>query len=194
MVRLTKVRGGPGTRAIMFFTRRGLAAATGRNPERAVEPLEVYAHAPRLLRAYGRMEQASARPTTVDDRHMALATLKASTMVTCPYCIDLGSQIVRNLGLSDDELLALPRYETSDLFDETDRLVMDLAVGMTRTPAVVPDDLFAALRERFTERQILELTHQVALENMRGRYGVALDLGAAGFSEGAECALPEAPA
>ncbi len=99
--------------------------------------MEVYAHAPRLLRAYGRLEQASARRGTVPDRLLALATLKASTMVTCPYCIDLGSQIVRNRGLSDAELLALPRYETSELFDATDRLVMDLAVGMTRTPAVV---------------------------------------------------------
>ncbi|WP_062311784.1 carboxymuconolactone decarboxylase family protein [Demequina rhizosphaerae] len=191
MSRLSKARGGPGTRVLLFFTRRGLAAAAGTNPERATEPLEVYAHAPRLLRAYGRLEQASSRRGSMDTRYMALATLKASTLVACPYCIDLGSQISRTLGLRDAEMLALPRYETSELFDATDRLVLDYAVGMTRTPAVVSDALFTALRARFSERQIVELTHQIALENMRGRYGVALDLGAAGFSEGMVCALPE---
>jgi hypothetical protein len=30
-------------------------------------------------------------------------------MIGCEFCVDLGSQICRNSGFSDDELLALPR-------------------------------------------------------------------------------------
>jgi hypothetical protein len=65
---------------------------------------------------------------------------------------------------------------------------------MCRTPVDVPDELFARLREQLDEEQIVELTHLIALENLRGRFNLALGVGAAGFSEGMVCAVPERPA
>ncbi len=38
--------------------------------------------------------------------------------------------------------------------------------------------------------QMVELTHIVALENLRARFNLALDIGSAGFSEGMVCARP----
>lgn len=178
------------TRIIFFFTRRNMSRIAGTAPERMLEPLELYAHVPELLKAYGRLEQATSKLDAMDDRYMALAGIKTATLVTCEYCIDLGSQIFRQLGLSDEELLALPTYANSPLFDETDRLVMDYAVGMTSTPAAVSAELFDKLSERFTPTQIVELTHMIAMENMRGRFGIGLDLGSVGFSEGMVCAVP----
>jgi 4-carboxymuconolactone decarboxylase len=67
---------------------------------------------------------------------------------------------------------------------------MDYAVAMTRTPVEVPDELVAKLRERLDDAQLIELTHHIALENMRNRFNVALGIGAAGFSEGMVCAVP----
>ena len=61
---------------------------------------------------------------------------------------------------------------------------------MSRTPVEVSDELFAALREHFDQTQLVELTHVIALENMRGRFNLALGIGAAGFSAGAVCAVP----
>ena len=148
-----------------------MSRIAGTAPERMLEPLELYAHVPELLKAYGRLEQATSKLGAMDDRHMALAGIKTATLVTCEYCIDLGSQIFRQLGLSDEELL-------------------DYAVGMTSTPAEVSDELFDKLSERFSPTQIVELTHMIAMENMRGRFGIGLDLGSAGFSEGMVCAVP----
>ncbi len=54
----------------------------------------------------------------------------------------------------------------------------------------VSDALFAELREHFDDAQLVELTHVIALENMRGRFNGALGVGAAGFSEGMVCAVP----
>lgn len=68
---------------------------------------------------------------------------------------------------------------------------MDYAVGMCRTPAQVPDELLAALRQRFDDAQIVELTHVIALENMRGRFNRALGIGSAGYSEGMVCVVPD---
>jgi AhpD family alkylhydroperoxidase len=172
------------------LSRRGIAALTGREPERMIEPIEMYAHVPRLLAAYGRLEQATAKVKTVDRRLRALAELKAATLTHCEYCIDIGSQISRRWGLRDEELLALPSYKTSPLFSDLDKVVMDYAVGMSRTPAEVSDELFATIRASFGDAQIVELTHLIALENMRGRFNLALGIGAAGFTEGMVCAIP----
>ncbi|HYU17152.1 MAG TPA: carboxymuconolactone decarboxylase family protein [Chloroflexota bacterium] len=172
------------------FTRSSLAELTGRETERMIEPLELYAHVPGLLRGYGMLEQATAELDRVDKRLKALAELKAATLTHCEYCIDLGSQISRRWGLSDEELLALPSYRTSALFTDLEKLVLDYAVGMSRTPVEVSDALFAELREHFDDAQLVELTHLIALENMRGRFNLALGVGAAGFSEGMVCAVP----
>jgi 4-carboxymuconolactone decarboxylase len=173
-----------------FFTRRQLARLTGRGPERMIEPLELYAHAPGLMFAYGKIEQAAAGQDRVDWRLKVLAGLKAATLTNCEFCVDLGSQVARLAGFSDEQLLALPRYRKSGLFTELEKLVLDYAVGMSRTPVEVPEDLFAALREHFDEAQLVELTSAIALENMRGRFNLALGVGVAGFSEGMVCAVP----
>jgi len=112
-------------------------------------------------------------------------------MSTCEYCIDIGSTIARRAGVSEAQLLALPRYRDSEEFDALEKLVLDYAVAMSRTPVEVSDELFASLREHFDDAQIVELTNVIALENMRGRFNGALGIGDAGFSEGMVCAVPE---
>ena len=141
--------------------------------------------------AYGRAEQAAAKLDAVDQRLGDLAELKAATAVACEYCIDLGSQIARHRSnITDEQLLALPDYRESGLFSELEKRVMDYAVAITRTPAVVPDELFDALRQHFDERQLVELAFRIALKNLRARFNLALGVGAAGFSQGAVCAAP----
>lgn len=185
--------GGLGVRLAYFFTRRDMSRITGRQPEAMLDPIEMYAHAPELLRAYGSLEHATGKMKRVEPRYMALAALKTASLVGCPYCLDIGSQICHRLGISDDEMLALPVHQSSDLFSDLDRLVIDYAVGMTSTPAEVSDKLFEELQQRFAEAQIVELTHLIAMENLRGRFGTGLGIGAAGFCEGV-CVLPAAMA
>lgn len=195
MARVTPVAAryaGPYVRLVYHFTRRSLGRLTGRDElERMIEPLEMYANVPRLLRGYAALEQATAKLNRVDRRLRALAELKVATLTSCEYCIDLGSQVARRWGLTDQELLALPTYQDSPHFSDLDRLVLDYAVGMSRTPVQVSDELVAALREQLDDAQLVELTHLIALGNLRGRFNLALGIGAAGFSDGAVCAVPE---
>jgi 4-carboxymuconolactone decarboxylase len=178
------------TRLVYWFARRALTRMSGRAPDRIIEPARMYAYLPGLLRGYARLEQATGRLHRVDDRYRALAELQAAAATGCTYCIDLGSQIARSWGLNDDELLALSQYSSSPLFDEIDRLVLDYAAGMSRTPVEVSEDLFDRLRGHFDDAQLVELTHVIALENMRGRFNRALGITAAGFSDGPVCAVP----
>ena len=53
-----------------------------------------------------------------------------------------------------------------------------------------PSSTLAALQDHFDDGQIVELTHDIALENLYGRFNHALGIGASGLSEGMVCAVP----
>jgi AhpD family alkylhydroperoxidase len=179
------------TRVVLWMARRKTAQLTGRETELMIEPLRLYALRTRLLLGYGMLEQATAMLHDVEEHLKVLAETKAAALTHCEYCIDIASQIARRAGVSEQQLLALPNYRDSDLFDEPEKLVLDYAVGMSSTPVAVSDELFAKLRSHFDERQLVELTNAIAVENMRGRFNLALGIGSAGFSEGMVCAVPE---
>ena len=61
---------------------------------------------------------------------------------------------------------------------------------MTRTPVEVFDSLFARLRERFSEAQLVELTSAIAWENYRARFDHAFGIEGENFTEGTVCAMP----
>lgn len=159
--------------------------------EPMVESATIYAHHPRLTRALALYNRAVEKPDAVSEFLKLLAVLKSATVVECEFCIDIGSEHSRHAGLSDEQLLALPRARESGLFSEEQLLVIDYAAGMSRTPVEVEDELIAALRARFGDKGVLELTHMIAWENARARTNAALNIGAGGFSAGRVCALPE---
>lgn len=156
------------------------------------EPLRVYAHHPTILSGIGGVEMATAKADRVPEQLKHLASTKAAAMTGCEYCMDIASMLSSKSGLTEAKLRALPDYATSSEFDDVERLVLDFAVGMTKTPVDVSGDLFDRLAEHFDEAQLVELAHEIALENMRGRFNWAFGIGAQGYSEGAFCVRPEA--
>lgn len=96
----------------------------------------------------------------------------------------------RASGVTEDELRALPVYETSDVFTVLERRVIAYAVAMTKTPVVIDDELHVELRAALGDEGLVELTAAIAWENYRARFNHALGMEAEGFSEGAYCPLP----
>ena len=160
---------------------------------KVVEPLTVTAHHPRLLLGYGLFELALDRSHLVDESLKQLAALKVAAIVGCEFCIDIGSTLARYSGVTEDQLHDLSNYRESEAFSSLEKLVLDYAVEMTRTPVVVSQNLFDALGERFDEASLVELTAAIALENYRARFNHAFGIGSQGFSEGAYCPMPEKP-
>lgn len=156
-----------------------------------LDPLVVTAHNLDVFRAYVGFEFAIAQANALDPRLKALAELKAAALIGCPFCIDLGSREARTSGLTDAELRALATYRESDLFSALDKAVLDYTTAMTRTPVVVSDALFAALREHLSPAALVELTSMIALENYRWRFNHAVGIESQGFSDGAYCVRPE---
>lgn len=130
----------------------------------------------------------------MDKRLKSLAETKVATTVGCEFCIDIGSALGLESGVTEEQLRDLHRYEESGAFSPLEKLVLEYAEGMTQTPAFVNENLFDALRGRFDEAQLVELTASIAWENYRARFNHAFGIGSQGFSEGTYCPMPETAA
>jgi alkylhydroperoxidase family enzyme len=177
-------RAGLMARSAYFYSRRAVG--------KVMEPTRVFAHHPTVMAGYGALEYATEKADRVPNELKRLASTKAAALSGCEFCIDISSSLASEGGVSEAQLRALPEHSTSSEFTEVEKLVLDLAVGMTRTPVDVPEELFARLREHFDEAQLVELANEIALENYRARFNWAFGIGSQGFvGEGAFCVRAE---
>jgi AhpD family alkylhydroperoxidase len=184
----------PIVKVVYRFMRKGMKKMAGREPAQGsgIEPVEIWAHEPKMMSGMGKFQQAVRKGKAVDERIKNLVELKGAQMIGCEFCVDLGSQICRNSGLSDEELLELARYRQSDLFGERDKVALDYAVAVMHTPVEVTDELFDHLKEHFTDQQIVEITALLTVVNL-DRFNAAFGITSAGFSDGMVCVLPDRP-
>jgi alkylhydroperoxidase family enzyme len=91
--------------------------------------------------------------------------------------------------VTDEQMRDLADFEDSAAFSALEKLALRYAEALTQTPAEVPDDLFDALRQRLSERQVVELTAAIAWANFRARFSRAFAAESEGFAEGACCRL-----
>jgi alkylhydroperoxidase family enzyme len=98
----------------------------------------------------------------------------------------------RKRGIPEDKLQAVDRYADHPGFSERERLALAYAEMVTISPNDVTDEQFAALRGEFSDREIVELSVQAALENFRARVNRALRIEADGFAEIPVDQLPRA--
>jgi alkylhydroperoxidase family enzyme len=89
--------------------------------------------------------------------------------------VDINSAVGRKAGLTDDKLLAV-RGEDLSVFNPTEKLVIELADRMAEAPSNISDDLYARLRNQFSEEQLLDLGAQIAFENFRARLNRVFDV------------------
>jgi alkylhydroperoxidase family enzyme len=93
--------------------------------------------------------------------------------------------------MTEEQLSDLSRFESSAHFSNEEKLVLRLAVSLTRTPSDVSDELYGELKKRFSERELVELSAAICWENYRARFNRTFAVGSEGLSEGMFCPLPE---
>ena len=101
--------------------------------------------------------------------------------------MDINAAVGGERGLSrekiDAALGARPMDEVA--LSARERLALEYADRVSATPVDVPDDFFARLAAEFSEREIVELTAQIAQENGNAKASRPLRIEANDF-----CALP----
>lgn len=94
-----------------------------------------------------------------------------------------------NLGVSDEKILALEGYATSPFYNEVERVTLEYADGMTITGREVSDELFARLRQFYTDDELVELTEVIAWENASSKFNRALRIPSQGLWKRQETGL-----
>ena len=83
--------------------------------------------------------------------------------------MDINSAVGGKVGLARGKVeAALGMNDAGDL-SERERVALEYADRVSATPVDVPDDFFARLRGLFSEREIVELTAQIASENYNAK-------------------------
>lgn len=83
-------------------------------------------------------------------------------------------------GWSDEEIEAI-REGRFDNFEPHEIALLRMADAMADTPSNISDELYAELRNHFSEEHLIELAASAAQENFRARYNRVFDVGSDGL-------------
>ena len=126
-------------------------------------------HAPALASAWFEFNNAVRFRTSLDDRVRELVIMRVAALTGCAYVWSVHeAQYAAPAGVTPREVEALRDWRKSGLFGSAESALLAYVDAMTRD-VEVPDGIFAALREHFDERQIVELTVLIGSYNMHTR-------------------------
>jgi 4-carboxymuconolactone decarboxylase len=112
----------------------------------------------------------------LDGRLREIVIVRIGYLNRCAYVVNQHvPELTAPEGLSKQECAALADWRVSGFFNERERAALAYADAMTRE-IDVPEAVFAALRQHFNERQIVELTVLIGTYNMHTRVGQALQI------------------
>ena len=176
----------PPPQHIPFFLRIGLWI-TKRVTGKDLLPARMLAWYPKAALGSGALEALVAHHDgRLDERILKLVRMQASFAVACPFCIDMNSYQHAAYGIGPDEVQALQGripLEQAPTFSDRERLAIQYARLISQTPLKFPMPVIEALKEHFTEREIVILASTAAQVNYWARLIQALGIPPAGFLE-----------
>jgi alkylhydroperoxidase family enzyme len=116
------------------------------------------------------------RDDITDPIYKELGIVRASWDRGSQFCYSQHCKSLRSLGVPDEKIEAIRFWQSSGLFAPTERLVLAYADDLALNGGRVPDERMMMLRENFTDEQIVELTHVIALWEMHSTILKALKL------------------
>jgi AhpD family alkylhydroperoxidase len=110
----------------------------------------------------------------LDPKLMELIKIRASQLNGCAYCLDMHSHEAREIGETERRLFVLSAWRETDMFDERERAALALTEAMTQLSVHrdVPDDVYDAAADVFTERQLTVVVWAATVINTFNRFGV----------------------
>ncbi len=108
-----------------------------------------------------------------------LVYLRASQLNGCSYCIDSHSRDLLAAGVCAQKLMLVSVWhEAGTLFSERERAALAWAEAVTLVADThVPDDAFAAVRAKFSEKEVADLTIAIGLINTYNRIAISFRRG-----------------
>ena len=135
--------------------------------------VKVFAHRPPALAHIMGLLLDLADEALLPKRYLEIALVVVSKLNECSYCVAHHTPRLVEQGIGAETAERILEPDCPGL-DELDRLVRDYAVQVTQDARRVDDKLFRALRDHFSEAQMVELTLRTALCGFFNRFNDAM--------------------
>ena len=153
---------------------------------RELEPVRLWARMPAAFLAMSAMYRAlDRRSSPIEPALRSLVQVRVSQINECVFCVDLNSFLGLGRGIAEEKLRALPQFEDSTLFSESEKAALAYTEAATRSDRRVGEELIVRLRKDFDDQAIVQLAALIAYQNMSSKFNAALGVPAQGF-----CAVP----
>jgi AhpD family alkylhydroperoxidase len=106
-----------------------------------------------------------------------LTHLRVSQINGCAWCLDYGMQNIEAAKITMAEVAQLPGWREIESLNDAERAALDLAEHMTRmgeSSDPVPDVVWEAAAEEFSEEQLALLVTWIATVNLYNRINVTI--------------------
>jgi alkylhydroperoxidase family enzyme len=120
-------------------------------------------HHPEVMKAFNHAWQVFFREGVTDHAIKEVCRLYISRSVQCEYCGGQRSLAAQQAGTTETQVDEILDFERSDHFDARQRAALEWAQAIAWDPALAAEDLWERLHAHFTEPQLVELGHFIAL-------------------------------
>jgi AhpD family alkylhydroperoxidase len=103
-----------------------------------------------------------------------LVKLRASQVNGCAYCIDMHWKDLRRIGESEQRLYGLDAWEESPYYSDRERAAFAWTEAVTKVrEGHVSDEVYRSVSQRFSEKELADLTLAVAAINAWNRLAIS---------------------
>jgi AhpD family alkylhydroperoxidase len=97
---------------------------------------------------------------------LELIKIRASQMNGCAYCIDMHTKDARAAGETEQRIYALSAWREAPFYSDRERAALEWTEALTAiADSHVPDDVYASVRERMEEPELVALTFAIVAIN-----------------------------
>lgn len=136
--------------------------------------LDHYAISPEPLKIMLEFEKYI-KSTNLDSTILDLVKIRASQINGCANCLDMHTKDARANGETEQRLYCLDAWRETDFYTEEERAVLALTEAVTRiSKKGVSDDLYNSVREKFGEKDFVDLVYAINTINSWNRLAIAM--------------------
>jgi AhpD family alkylhydroperoxidase len=112
--------------------------------------------------------------STVEKNLLHLMEYRVSQINGCAYCLDMHSKDLRHEGETEQRIYMISAWEETPLYTPRERAALAYAESVTNLgDGHVPDEIFAQVRNEFTDEELIDLTLAIAMINSWNRINIA---------------------
>jgi len=101
--------------------------------------------------------------------------LEKSLIDGCAYCLNMHSKDARRAGETEQRLYVLNAWHEASIYTPRERAALAWTEALTHVAEThAPDDVYAALRPHFSEKEIVDLTILIGMINLWNRLAIGM--------------------